>query len=74
MLESWSELPAWIRIGSGLVLMLIGIVWVVAGAMGYLDDPGQRSISKVALVMIALGFAMFAIGGQTDSEKNGYRF
>ena len=69
----WSELPAWIRLGSGLLMMLVGGGILAAGLLGYLE-PGFRVVPRFSLVMLAVGLGLFAVGSKSDSEKNGYRF
>ena len=62
MLDAWMELPAWARIGSALVLMLLGaLVFLFVNV-------------RTGIVLIGVGFVLLLMGGKTDSEKNGYHF
>ena len=62
MFDFWLGLPAWIR-------MLLAIIMFSCGAAicWWFDF-------RVGLIFVALGMAMIFVGGQSDSEKNGYRF
>lgn len=71
MLEWWMELPAWLRMTLGVVLMVVGglILWAQIAS-----DAGNRRAYTWPIAMCGLGFAMVMVGGKTDSEKNNYRF
>ena len=73
MLGWWTDLPAWLRVGLGVVVLLTGggILW--AGMTGHIIEH-RRVCPRISLVLIGLGFAMILIGGKSDSERKGYRF
>ena len=62
MLDWWSELPPWLRLGTALGLMVGGalVAYFVSVRAGF--------------VMLGVGFILFLMGGPTKAEKNGYRF
>ena len=62
MLEWWSELPPWLRLGVAFGLIITGglVFW-------YVDI-------RVGIVLMGLGLVLWLVGGPTDPEKKGYRF
>ncbi len=73
MLELWVSLPWWLRIGAGVLSILVGALILFLGLTGRLME-GRRVVWWGAFAFIGAGFAMVMIGGKTDSEKNGYHF
>jgi len=79
MLGLWTDLPWWARLGMALVVMTVGIVIVVrsihsGAAPTLLVDDLSRYQLLVGFAITGIGFGMLAIGGRSDSEKNGYKF
>lgn len=78
MLDWWSDLPWWLRLGVAFAIIALGIVVVLTSTrhmVGELivDDPGRyQMILGFAIMGIGLGMAF--IGGKSDSEKKGYKF
>ena len=62
MLDWWTDLPWWLRLGSALLLMAVGVLafWFVSVRLG--------------AGLAGLGLILFALGGKSESEKKGYRF
>ena len=67
------ELPSWFRLAVGVLLMLIGGASLTAAFTGYIG-PEFRGLTRLSFGAIAFGFALFVVGGKTDSERNGYNF
>jgi membrane protein implicated in regulation of membrane protease activity len=62
MMELWSELPAWLRLTIGLVLMIVGALIAIFVHI------------RIGLAMLAVGTVMMLVGGKTRAEKSGYNF
>ncbi|MGH7213182.1 MAG: hypothetical protein ACREIT_00140 [Tepidisphaeraceae bacterium] len=73
MLDWWIGLPAWLRIGLGVVVLLAGAGVLWAWATGYFAVP-RRHVLTLGLALAGLGFGMILVGGKSDSERKGYRF
>jgi hypothetical protein len=73
MLNWWIDLPAWLRVGLGVVLLVAGgtVLWVWARAHSVAP---RRHILTLASVLAGLGCGMILVGGKSNSERNGYRF
>ena len=62
MLEFWTELPWWLRLLVALLILGVGVVVFLFASV------------RAGCVIAGAGLVMFAIGGRSQSEKNGYRF
>jgi hypothetical protein len=62
MLDFWIELPAWLRLGSALLLILLGVLLFLFVSV------------RAGLVLFGVGCVLFLMGGKSKAEKNGYRF
>ena len=62
MFDFWLGLPPWMRLIAAAIMFAIG-----AAICWWFDF-------RVGLIFVCLGLAMIAVGGASDSEKNGYRW
>lgn len=69
----WTELPSWLRVGLGLMVLLTGVGILWAGMTGHIIEH-TRVCPRISLVLIGVGLAMILIGGKSESERKGYRF
>lgn len=62
MLDWWTDLPAWLRITTALLVLATGafVLWYVSVRLG--------------AALLGLGFILVVLGGKSQSEKKGYRF
>ena len=62
MLDWWTDLPAWLRIATALLVLAAGgfVLWYVSVRLG--------------AALLGLGFILVVLGGKSQSEKKGYRF
>lgn len=73
MLDRWIELPAWLRVGLGVMVLLAGFGLLWAWATRFFAFP-RRYVLTGALALVGAGFGMILVGGKSDSERNGYHF
>jgi hypothetical protein len=62
MLDFWMELPAWLRLGSAMLLIGLGVF--------FLFFVGIRR----GCVLMGVGVVLLLVGEKSKAEKNGYRF
>jgi hypothetical protein len=72
-LDWWIELPAWLRIVLGVVMLVAGGLLLWAWATGYFAMP-RRHVLTLGSALAGLEFGMILIGGKSDGERNGHRF
>jgi hypothetical protein len=78
MLDWWSDLPWWLRLGIAFAIMALGIVIVLSstrhqvGAI-IVDDVGRYEMI-VGFAVTGIGLGLAFIGGKSDAEKKGYKF
>jgi hypothetical protein len=75
LFDWWLNSVWWIRVGTGLVLLLFGVfsaLWLI-----FWQEPGSISTGRGligSIFFIGLGLALMVAGGKSRSEKNGYHF
>jgi hypothetical protein len=62
MLDLWMELPAWLRFGSALLLIGLGVLLLLYVSV------------RLGCVLMGVGCVLLLVGERSKSEKNGYRF
>jgi hypothetical protein len=62
MLDFWTELPAWLRLGSALLLIGLGALLLYFVSI------------RLGCVLMGVGVVLLLVGEKSKSEKNGYRF
>ena len=78
MLQWWLDLPAWVRIGAGLIFLIAGGIIVYSYAMEKPEPnaiiPKDHSGMIGGFLLVGIGVIILAISGKSDSDKNGYHF
>jgi hypothetical protein len=78
MLQWFLDLPGWVRFCSGLVFLIPGAWIVYSYAMEKQDlhemIPKDHSGMIGGFILIGIGVILMALGGKSDSDKNGYHF
>jgi hypothetical protein len=72
-MDWWTELPAWLRMLIGLVILIAGIA-IFACCMTGVFPGGDNLLSRSSIGLMAVGFVLVVFGGKSSSEKNGYHF
>ncbi|HMP08697.1 MAG TPA: hypothetical protein PJ982_20310, partial [Lacipirellulaceae bacterium] len=66
MLDGWIELPAWLRVGLGVVMVVTGSLVLWAWTTEYFAMP-RRHVLTLGLALAGLGFGIILVNIKSDN-------